>query len=74
MLHSKTKLPDFMGLNSARHAKRASHVRSHQVQPYSMFCVVLLLDKLGDVHACFSNKEVFLCGACVHVTSDAFWL
>merc|ERR1712205_294558 len=27
----ETKLPDFMGLNSARHAKHASHVRSHQL-------------------------------------------
>ena len=27
----ETKLPDFMGMNSARHAKRAIHVRSHQV-------------------------------------------
>ena len=27
----QTKLPDYMGLNSARHARRAGHVRSHQL-------------------------------------------
>lgn len=27
----QTKLPDFVGMNSAKHARRASHIRSHQV-------------------------------------------
>jgi len=56
----ETKLPDFMGLNSARHAKRAIHVRSHQVRSL-VACALCITDAGGPGRA----EETLTLSECV---------